>query len=90
MALRFVPLAEVSAIMFIAPIIVTALSLPLLREQVGVHRWVGVLVGFTGALVILRPGAEAMTIASLLPLSAACVYAFYQITTRMLSHTTVL
>jgi drug/metabolite transporter (DMT)-like permease len=87
LALRVVPLAEVSAIMFIAPIIVTALSLPLLREQVGVHRWVGVLAGFTGALVILRPGAEAMAFASLLPLSAACMYAFYQITTRMLSHT---
>jgi len=87
LALRFVPLAEVSAIMFIGPIIVTALSVPLLREQVGVHRWAGVLVGFTGALVMLHPGAEAMAVASLLPVSAACVYAFYQITTRMLSRT---
>jgi drug/metabolite transporter (DMT)-like permease len=87
LALRIVPLAEVSAIMFIAPIIVTALSVPLLREKVGVHKWAGVLVGFTGALVMLRPGAEAMAIASLLPMSAACVYAFYQITTRMLSRT---
>jgi drug/metabolite transporter (DMT)-like permease len=87
LALRIVPLAEVSAIMFIAPIIVTALSVPLLREKVGVHKWAGVLVGFTGALVMLRPGAEVMTVASLLPMSAACVYAFYQITTRMLSGT---
>ena len=46
--------------MFIAPIIVTACSVPLLREKVGVHKWAGVLVGFTGALVMLRPGAEAM------------------------------
>jgi len=87
LALRFVPLAEVSAIMFIGPIIVTALSVPLLHEQVGVHRWAGVLVGFAGALVMLHPGAKAMAAASLLPLSAACVYAFYQITTRMLSRT---
>ena len=87
LALRVVPLAEVSAIMFIAPIIVTALSVPLLREKVGVHKWAGVLVGFTGALVMLHPGAEAIAVASLLPVSAACVYAFYQITTRMLSRT---
>jgi uncharacterized membrane protein len=85
LALRFVPLAKVSAIMFIAPIIVTALSVPLLHERVGVHRWAGVLFGFGGALVMLPPGAEAVAVASLLPLSAACVYAFYQITTRMLS-----
>jgi drug/metabolite transporter (DMT)-like permease len=85
LALRFVPLAKVSAIMFIAPIIVTALSVPLLHERVGVHRWAGVLCGFGGALVMLPPGAEAAAVASLLPLSAACVYAFYQITTRMLS-----
>ncbi len=87
LALRVVPLAEVSAIMFIAPIIVTALSVPLLHEKVGVHKWAGVLVGFTGALVMLHPGAEAIAVASLLPVSAACIYAFYQITTRMLSRT---
>lgn len=85
--LSFVPLAEASSIMFAAPIIVTLLSVPLLGEQVGRHRWAGVLVGFGGVLVILRPGADMMAIALLLPFSAAWVYAFYQITTRMLSHT---
>ncbi len=85
--LRFVPLAEASSIMFAVPIIVTVLSVPLLREHVGIHRWAGVLVGFAGVLVILRPGSDMMAIALLLPLSAAGVYAFYQITTRMLSQT---
>ncbi len=87
LGLRYVPLAEASAIMFVGPIIVTVLSVPMLREAVGPHRWVGVMVGFAGALIILRPGTETMKLGALLPLSAAFTFALYQITTRMLSHT---
>jgi drug/metabolite transporter (DMT)-like permease len=85
--LYFLPLADMTAIMQSAPLIVTALSLPLLGELVGVRRWVGVAAGFTGALIIIRPGTEAMQLAALLPLGAATTFALYQITTRILSRT---
>lgn len=85
-ALSFIPLAEASAIMFVAPILVTALSLPLLDEHVGPRRWASVVVGFGGALIIIRPGGEAMDPAALFALGAAGSYAFYQITTRQLAH----
>lgn len=85
--LYFLPLADMTAIMQTAPLIVTALSLPLLGEHVGVRRWLGVAAGFIGALIIIRPGAEGMQLAALLPLGAATTFALYQITTRVLSRT---
>lgn len=84
-AISLMPLAETSAIMFVAPILVTALSLPLLGERVGPRRWTGVLVGFTGALIIIRPGGGAVQAAALFALGGATSYALYQITTRLLS-----
>ncbi len=80
-----VQLATASALMLVAPLLVTLLSIPLLKEQVGPRRLASVAVGFLGALVILRPGGELFDLAALLPLAAACTYALYQITTRMLS-----
>lgn len=85
--LYFMPLAEMTAIMQSAPLIVTALSMPLLAERVGIRRWVGVAAGFAGAVIIIRPGTEAMQLAALLPLGAATTFALYQITTRVLSRT---
>lgn len=87
LGLSFVPLATASAIMFVGPLLVTALSMPLLGEHVGPRRWAGVAVGFFGALVIIRPGTEVFDLAALLPLCAACGYAFYQIMTRMVART---
>ncbi|WP_282606857.1 DMT family transporter [Pelagibius sp. Alg239-R121] len=84
--ISLIPLADASAIMFVAPIIVTALSMPLLKEKVGPRRWVSIVVGFIGALIIIRPGGETVQIAALLPFCAACCYALYQIITRSLSH----
>lgn len=83
--LRYVPLAKAASIMMVSPIIVTSLSVPLLRESVGVHRWLGVLAGFVGAVIILRPGGDIFQLAALLPLGAAIMYALYQISTRLLS-----
>lgn len=85
--LYFLPLADMTAVMQSAPLIVTALSLPLLGEQVGLRRWTGVAAGFVGALLIIRPGTEAMQPAALLPLGAATTFALYQLTTRILSRT---
>ena len=87
LGLSFVPLATASAIMFVGPLVVTALSMPLLGEHVGPRRWAGVAVGFVGALVIIRPGTEVFDLAALLPLCAACGYALYQIMTRMVART---
>lgn len=83
--LRFLPLAECSAMVQVGPLIITALSVPLLGEQVGIRRWAGVAAGFIGAVIIIRPGGEAMHVAILLPLAAAMTNALYQITTRVLS-----
>lgn len=85
--LSLVPLADMSAIMFVTPILVTILSVPLLGERVGARRWAGIIVGFIGALVIIRPGYGMMQTAVLFPLAAACLYALYQITTRFLGRT---
>ena len=83
--LYFIPLAESSAIMFTAPILVTVLSVSILGEHVGPRRCAGVAVGFLGALFITRPGFGALQAAALLPFGAACCYAAYQILTRSVS-----
>lgn len=84
--LYWLPLAAASAIVLTNPLFTTALSVPLLGEPVGVRRWVGVVVGFIGALIIIRPGSGVMQWAALFPLGAALCYALYQITTRKLAH----
>jgi drug/metabolite transporter (DMT)-like permease len=56
-AIARVPLATASAIGFTSPLLVTALSVPLLHESVGIRRWSAVIVGFAGALLIIRPGS---------------------------------
>ena len=83
--LQFVPLAEASAIMLISPLIVTALAMPILKEPVGPRRWTGVAIGFIGALIIIRPGSELISLGILFPAAAAICFAIYQITTRLLS-----
>ena len=84
--LQWVPLAEASAIMMLSPLVVTALSVPLLKEHVGLRRWAGVMLGFIGGMIIIRPGGDAMQLAALFPLGAAMIYGFYQVSTRFLSH----
>ena len=81
---HLVPLAKASAIMFLSPILVTVLSIPLLGERVGPRRWFGVCAGFAGAMVIVRPTLESIEIAALFLLAAALTNACYQITTRRL------
>ncbi len=57
-AFSTLPLAQVYAILFAAPLLITILSIPILGERVGLHRWFAVAVGLAGVLVVLRPGVE--------------------------------
>jgi drug/metabolite transporter (DMT)-like permease len=86
-ALKHLPLAEVEALGFTAPLFVTALAVPLLGEKVGIRRWTAVIVGFIGVLVIVRPGFGTMTWPSALAVLTALCYALYQIVTRVLYRT---
>ncbi len=81
-ALIYLPLAEATALVFSAPIFITALSVPLLGEHVGWRRWGAVLLGFFGVLVIVRPGSAAFQLAALLPLGTALCYALFMISAR--------
>jgi drug/metabolite transporter (DMT)-like permease len=83
MAIGAVPLATASAIGFTSPLLVTALSVPLLHEQVGWRRWSAVVVGFAGALMVIRPGSGFQDPVVLLLLASSFAYALYQIATRL-------
>jgi drug/metabolite transporter (DMT)-like permease len=80
-------LADVHAILAITPLIVTALSVPLLGEQVGIRRWSAVGVAFIGMLIILRPGFGVLQPITFLVLLAALMFALYLVLTRMTSRT---
>jgi drug/metabolite transporter (DMT)-like permease len=82
LAIGRVPLATASAIGFTSPLLVTALSVPLLHESVGWRRWSAVLGGFAGALLIIRPGSGLHDPAILLLLVSSGAYALYLIATR--------
>jgi drug/metabolite transporter (DMT)-like permease len=75
------------AIVFISPLLVTALSVLLLAEKVGFHRWGAVIMGFIGVMIVIRPGMGIVHWAVILPLITALFWANYQITTRILSRT---
>ena len=80
-------LVESHVIFGFYPLIVTALSVPVLGEQVGWRRWVAVVIGFIGVLVILRPGFAVFSPFALIPLLAAFMFAFYSLMTRLVSKT---
>jgi drug/metabolite transporter (DMT)-like permease len=81
------PLAETTAIVFAAPLLVTLLARPVLGEQIGALRWAAVIIGFVGVVLIARPGSGLVTDGIALALAAAVCYALYQILTRQLSST---
>ena len=83
--IRTTPLATGTTIMFLSPILVTILAIPLLGEKVGLRRWAGVVLGFTGALIVVRPWEEGLGAYGhgvLFLLAAAFLNANYQILTR--------
>ncbi|MGQ0663380.1 MAG: DMT family transporter [Pseudomonadota bacterium] len=86
-ALRRLPLATAIAIGFAAPLFMTALSVPLLGERVGIHRWTAVAAGFVGVLVIARPGTGVFSLAAMLAIAASLFFAVSMIAVRWLART---
>ncbi len=74
-ALSLAPLTEVTALGFLSPLAATALAALLLREQVGLRRWIAILVGFVGALIVLRPGFAAIGQGQILTLVSVVLWA---------------
>ena len=84
-AVRFLGIAEIHAIFSCFPLVVTAMSVPLLGEHVGWRRWLAVLIGFSGTLIILQPGTGVFNPAALLALVCVFLYSYYNILTRKVS-----
>ncbi|MDH3665251.1 MAG: DMT family transporter [Alphaproteobacteria bacterium] len=83
--LRYLPLADAFAIAFTAPLFITALSMPLLGEHVGVRRGAAAVLGFVGVLVVIQPGTTGFRLEALLPLGAALSYALTMLVSRRMT-----
>jgi drug/metabolite transporter (DMT)-like permease len=85
LALGLLPLADAIALGMSGPIFLTALSVPLLRERVGIRRWSAVLVGFAGVLIMVRPGSGVFHPAALTAIAGAFFYGLAMVSIRHLS-----
>ncbi len=87
-ALRTLPLSEAYAIFFVAPLMITALALPVLGERVGANRWWAIVIGFAGVLIVLRPGGPQMfSLAGLAVVLSTVCYAISALSARILGRT---
>lgn len=86
-ALRLLPLADTVAITFISPLLMSALSVPMLRERVGPRRWAAILVGLVGVIVVLQPSGAGFGLGAVLALVAAFTYALSLNISRLMSDT---
>lgn len=84
--LKRVPLAEGTAMNFMAPFFLMAMAPWLLGEAHKLHRWLGVALGFAGMLVVVRPGGQLDTVGVLLGMLTAFTFALFQISTRRVAH----
>jgi drug/metabolite transporter (DMT)-like permease len=87
LSLRYMPLAEFTSIVLIAPLVITLLAATTLKEHVSPLRWTLVAGGFIGTLVILRPGGGAFSWAILLPIGLVLTNAWFQVLTSKLAQT---
>lgn len=87
LSLRYMPLAEFTSIVLIAPLVITLLAATTLKEHVSPLRWTLVAGGFIGTLVILRPGGGAFSWAVLLPIGLVLTNAWFQVLTSKLAQT---
>ena len=83
-AIRTIPLADATAIMFLAPVLVTLLAGIFLKEAINAWHWLALALGFGGVLMIVQPGFRELEPAMLLPLGSAGFLAFYFVITRYL------
>lgn len=81
-AFSVLPLAQVYALIFAMPLLITIMSIPILKERVSMHRWIAVLVGLAGVLVVLRPGSSDLNLGHAAALGAACFAAFGSVVLR--------
>ena len=76
-------LATASTLTYISPVLITLLSIPILKHQVGLWRWLAVVIGFVGVVFIMRPGSEIFSPYSLLPIGAALGYSLSTVCVRL-------
>jgi drug/metabolite transporter (DMT)-like permease len=89
LGLAGLPMATAVALYFSAPLFITLLSATMLGEDVGLRRWIGVLTGFAGVIIMVRPGSSLFDWAALLPVVSGMAYALSMVTARRLgSHET--
>jgi drug/metabolite transporter (DMT)-like permease len=86
-AIGFIPIGKAASINMVGPLIVAALAWPMLRERTSLGRVIGVLAGFLGVLVIIRPGSEVFKWAALIIVFSALMNGLYQIFTREIADT---
>ena len=86
-SLRLLPLADAVAITFVSPLLMSALSVPMLRERVGPRRWAAILVGLIGVVVVLQPSGAGFGLGAMLALFAALTYALSLNMSRLMSDT---
>lgn len=85
MAIRYLSLVDIHALLATAPLMATAIAAIMLRERVGLRRWMAVMAGFVGVLVILRPGLGIVQPGAILALVTAFLFASYQVITRVVA-----
>jgi drug/metabolite transporter (DMT)-like permease len=85
LSLSHLPLPEAAAISFVGPVLITAMSGPMLRERVTRRQWIAVALGFLGVLIIVRPGGGVFTAHAIYPLCSALMFSLYQVLTRKLA-----
>ncbi len=85
-SVRYIPLAEATAMVLVGPLVVTALSSFMLGEKVGVRRWTAVVIGFIGVLIILRPDFSGDRFGHFLALGAGVSIGLFYIFNRLLAH----
>jgi len=85
--LEVLDLADIISIILLGPLLVTMLAAVVLKEQVGPRRWAACIVGFAGAMLIIRPGFDGLGTAALWPIACVSLYAIHVVATRHLSAT---
>ncbi|TNE33283.1 MAG: DMT family transporter [Alphaproteobacteria bacterium] len=87
LSLKNLPLADATVIFFVSPFIMTAASVPLFGEKVGIHRWGAIVVGFMGVLIVMQPTSGALQMDAFFVLGAAVCYCAFMLSGRWLGST---